>query len=607
MAKTSVRRLPFGVCRLALAVALLAGGSAAAQAPPAEQVPTPPRPPLFVMQGEASVFGEVYGISGREPRLPGSTARAVFQPEFQLTRFLKVGLDLQLTTEGNSAGAGAQSSTLNAGRQRLNQLGISPSWSWGKADAGDFTDSYTPFTFSGVRVRGGGAAINPGLLRLAAFGGKAQSAVLGPATSASYARTIAGGRVGVGREDGSWFDVIFIRARDDASSLPPPDDSAFVDPRLEDPTVDPDTLAVGTILNPFAVTPQENVVAGAAGRLLLLDRRLTLRGELNGSGYTRDVRASVLDNQALLDEVPGFVRGLFTPRIGSSYGLAYTAGADVRFGSFAGTANYRRVDPGYMALGVASILNDYTAWEVGGTQRIGRVASLRLDAARQNDNLVGQKAFTTLRDRYGAMASLRVTPRWTSSMRVQYVGMHNDLAAADPQWVAYDNWMVSTNQSISLGRDRLLRSVGFGYSFRTSGDDNPARSASSLTAHDATVRVVLAPWEAVSLTPSVGLQGSTSAAVPGWHVRETYGIAAQTRLLDGRWTSALSLGSTEDRGIGSILTRLTSRYDLTSADVVTLTVRESRFRNAPNPFGAPGHFRERTASLQLTHRLGNGS
>jgi hypothetical protein len=412
--------------------------------------------------------------------------------------------------------------------------------------------------------------------------------------------------VGVGRDDGSFLDLIFVRARDDAGSLPSPDDSAFVDPRLEDPTVDPDTLAVGTLLNPFAVTPQENVVAGAAGRLMLLGRRLTLRGDLNGSGYTRDVRASALDNDALLGEVPGFVRGIFTPRIGSSYGFAYTGGADVRFGSFAGSATYRRIDPGYMALGVASLLNDHSAWEVGGTQRFGRRVSLRLDAARQNDNLAGQKAFTTFRDRYGGMMTLRPTMRWTTAMRLQYVGMHNDVAEGNAQWVAYDNWILTTNQTLSLGRDRVLRSVGFNYGYRTSGDDNPLRAAASLSAHDVSVRAVFAPTQAVSITPSVGLVRSMSGTSTAWNIRETYGLASQLRMRDGRWTSSLSLGSTEDRGIGSFQTRVTSRYDLTQAASVTFSLRESRYRNAPNPFGAPGNFQERTASLQLTHRLGNG-
>jgi hypothetical protein len=591
--------------------ALVALGAASAGAQTPGGVPTPtPAPSRFglpiTVKGEASIFGESYAISGRQPRRPGETGRVLFQPVFEITRFLKVAVDLQLTNEGATAGAGGGSPQLNAGRQRLNQMGVSPTWSWGKVDLGDFTDQYTPFTFSGVRVRGAGAAVNPGHLRLAFFGGQSQTAVIGNATNASYARAITGGRIGVGRAEGSFVDLIVVRARDDAGSLPPPGDTAFYDPRLDDPTVDPDTLAVGTLLNPLSVTPQENVVAALAGRLMSLGGRLRLQGEVSGGAYTRDVRATELDNEAILAEIPGVLRGLFTPRVGSSFGAAYAGAADLRLGSFTGNATFRQVDPGYVALGVASMMNDQRGWGLGGTQRFGRAASLRVDIARQRDNLIGQKAFTTERDRYGAMLSVRPVPRLSSSMRVQYVGMQNDVASEDARLIAYANWILSTNHTFSMPRDRLLRSVGLGYTFRTSGDDNPARAATSLTAHAATVRAVFAPSEALSITPSVGLLRSTSGAAGVAQLRKTYGVAAQWRAREGRWTSSLSLGSTEDRGIGAFQTRLTSRYDLTESDVLSLSVRESRYRNAPNPFGPPGSFHERTFSLQLTRRIGDG-
>lgn len=577
-------------------------GSAAAQVPA-----LPPARSWFAMTGEASILAEAYGISGREPRRPGATASVLFRPEFQVTRFLRVGLDLQLTAEGVAAGAGAHSPTLNAARQRLNQLGISPTWSWGKMDLGDFTDSYSPYTFSGVRVRGAGVAVNPGFLRLAAFSGQAQSAVLGLATNTSYDRSVAGGRAGVGRANGSFFDLILVRTWDDPNSLPAPGDTAFIDPRTEDPTVDPDTLAVGTLLNPLSVTPQENVVAAAAGRLILLGGNLRLQGELSGAGYTRDVRASALDNESLLDEIPGLMRGLFTPHIGSSFGLAYATSADLRIGTFVGTGSYRQVAPGYVALGVASLLNDQRGWTVGGTNRFGRSTTLRLDAARQHDNLVGQKSFTTNRDRYGAAFTMRPVPRLTSSLRVQYVGMHNDVATDAPQWIDYANWIVASNHTVSLGRSRLFRSFGWSYTYRNSGDENPVRAASNLTAHAATVRVVLAPSAALSITPSVGVNASSSGAAREFHRRQTYGIAAQMRAREGRWTSSLSLGSTDDRGVGAFQMRMSSRYRLTEADIVTFAVRASRYRNAPNPFGAAGSFNERTVSLQLSRRLGDGS
>lgn len=574
--------------------------SARAQVP---EVPRAGRP--FAVSGQASMFGEAYGITGRAARRPGSTGRVAFQPVFQFTRFFRVALDLQLTTEGSGAGAGTND-PLSAGRQRLNQLGISPQWGWGKLDLGDFTDTYTPLTFSGVRVRGAGAAINPGWLRLAAFQGQSQRAVLGSAANASYARTVAGGRVGLGRSEGSFFDLTLVRAWDDAGSLPPPEDTAFYDPRLEDPTVDPDTLPVGTLLNPLAVTPQENVVASASGRLMFFDRKLRLHGELSGAGYSRDVRASALENEAVLDEIPGIVRGLFTPRIGSNFGAAFTAGADIRLRRFTGTASIRRIDPGYVALGVASMLNDQTGWMLGGTQRFGRSTSLRLDVARQRDNLAGQKAFTTNRDRYSAALNVRPFQRLITSARLQYVGMDNGLEAADARWISYANWLASMTETLSFGRDALLRSVSLGYTYRGSGDDNPARAASSMDAHATTMRVVLAPSKNLNITPSIGLLHSASASTAGqWRVRQTYGIAAQARAYEGRWTSSVSVGSTDEGGTGAIQARLSSNYNLTNASSLSFSFRSSHYRNAPNPYGPPGAFSERTASLQLTRRIGN--
>ena len=119
---------------------------------------------------------------------------------------------------------------------------------------------------------------------------------------------------------------------------------------------------------------------------------------------------------------------------------------------------------------------------------------------------------------------------------------------------------------------------------------------------------MLAPSRHLNVTPSIGLLHTASAASAGqWRTRQTYGIAAQARMRDGRWTSAFSVGSTDEGGTGAIQARLSSNYDITNASAVAFTFRSSHYRNAPNPFGPPGAFHERTVSLQLTRRLGNGS
>src|SRR5882672_687344 len=93
-------------------LALLYGIALVGPCPMSAQTPAPPQAAdwrAFAMRGEASVFSEAYSISGRAPRRPAATARVVFQPVIEMTRFLRVGLDLQLTTEGTGTGAGTDS------------------------------------------------------------------------------------------------------------------------------------------------------------------------------------------------------------------------------------------------------------------------------------------------------------------------------------------------------------------------------------------------------------------------------------------------------------------------------------------------------------------
>ena len=234
-------------------------------------------------QGEVGTYAEAYGISGREARRPGETGRLFLNSTAKLYGKVSVGLNLLLTTEsGASAGFGGL-----PGRQRLNQFGVSPQWSWGRAHLGTFSEFYTPNTLSGIRITGGGFDVRPGLLHFGAFGGQSRQAAFGGLTSGSFDRRIIGGRVGVGRpvsgsRRSSFIDVMMVRSWDDPGSLPGPGDSAYA-PFLPDSIANqPDTALLPAIeTNPFAVTPQENVVLGVAGGVSLFGGIAYLRGEVD--------------------------------------------------------------------------------------------------------------------------------------------------------------------------------------------------------------------------------------------------------------------------------------------------------------------------------------
>lgn len=170
----------------------------------------------FSINGDAGLNGELYGISGIDARRPPSTANLYFRPTITLFNAFSMSFDFLLSTEGSSA------------RQDINQYGINPSWGWGNAHLGDFTDVLTPLTFDGIFVRGAGVNLNPGLFRFSAFGGFTQSAVGGGVGNGSYSRFMYGARIGVGKEESSYFDVLFLRSYDNPSSLPSPQASIAV-------------------------------------------------------------------------------------------------------------------------------------------------------------------------------------------------------------------------------------------------------------------------------------------------------------------------------------------------------------------------------------------
>ena len=171
---------------------------------------------------------------------------------------------------------------------------MTPQWGWGKAYLGSFSETWSPFTWGGVRVDGVGFDLTPGAMRFGMFTGSSRQPVFGGATSGSFARSIAGARIGAGRrtEFGTgerYVDVVVLRVRDDPSSLPAVPDSFSV-PYLPDSlATEPDTALLPHVpINPYSVTPQENAVVATAAAFSFLKGAVTWTGELAGSMHSRD-------------------------------------------------------------------------------------------------------------------------------------------------------------------------------------------------------------------------------------------------------------------------------------------------------------------------------
>lgn len=546
-------------------------------------------------QGEVGSYVELYRRAGGAtgPLRPGETGRVYLNSTMSIAG-MSVGLNLLATSEdGASAGYGGL-----PGRQNISQFGLHPVWRWGRAHLGAFSDNYTPLTWNGVQVTGAAFDLHPGWLRLGAFGGRARGAVSGGVTTGSYQRTTVGGRIGVGERGasrpGRYVDLIAVRAWDDPGSLAAPLDTTL-----------PPNAPVP--INPFAVTPQDNLVVATTAGFTFLDQRLSWRGEVAGSIHTLDRRATPLATDAVRD-YPGLLRDLFTPRVGTHADVAYSSELQLRVRDLPGatrasprsltaTLGFRRIGPGYVSLGTASLPNDLVAVDLKTSVRFRRW-NAQLHGARLTDNLLGQKLATTTRRQVSSSFAFAVSPRWNTSARMSSSTMAND-AVDSLTHTDYTAWSVAVGQDVTFGPQRRIESVSVDYAYQRAGDADPRRSATGFRSHTADARLTIRTGPAVKLTPSLGIARTWSGPTP-WTLRATYGLAAAWRALAGRWTTTGSAARSRYSSSNIFVMTVTSRYQVTDQDVLTLSGQRNRFRDVATPLNG---YREYLFSLQWSRRF----
>lgn len=524
------------------------------------------------ISGDIGAYGEWYSIAGRERRRPSGSARLFFRPTVSLFNAVSMSFNFLLSTEGNSQ------------RQQINQLGVSPRWSWGYAHVGDFSESYTPLTLNGVMIRGGGVTLNPGAFRFSTVGGFTRRAVAGVSGGGSFERYLYGGRIGVGDERESYIDLLFVRARDIPSSFQQaaPDTLPAID-----------STQVGTLVNTLTESPQENLVLGMAGALTLFDHAVRITGEVNGSAFTRDMRSTPLDNE----KIPTAVTKLFVPRVSTSADYAYITGVEVDLHPVRVKGAYRYIGPGYVSLGTASLINDQREFSVGTAMQFSGW-SVRLDWSRQNDNLIDQKQHTTIRHRYNGSVTFRPVSTWSVTLLGNHLNMRNH-APNDTVRIDFSTVSIGTNQVVVTGSEGVFRTIALQYLFSKSDDGNPLRQSTGYRSHTVSLTSPLVFAQDLTINTSVNLVISRfgTQAFTG---TQSYILTPQYRAYSGALSLSFSLGLTRAPGTTSLLAMILSQLRLSPADVVSLSLRRTGFSSGEV---MPGDYQEYVASLTLSHRF----
>ena len=622
---------------------------------------------IISISGDLGAYGELYSISGQPKRRPSSTGRLFFRPVVDFYGVVQLPFDFLLSTEGSSA------------RQNINQFGLNPDWGWGSAHIGDFNKEYSPLSLSGIKIRGGGLNFNPELFRVSVVSGFTQRSVPGGAQDGSYKRFLFAAKLGYGKEDQTYFDLIFLKAKDEVGSLPQNVKSiTVISPNGDDilplgtltsikwtssgiggflkieisrdggssyeliandqPNIGyynwtitgPETfqalikitsvedssvydisdyvfrIAAGVeykhglsindqIINSNAVTPQENLLLAAKGRIAFGENRFILDYEAGGSIYTRDLRANKINQDSV--DVPKIVSTFYDPYIGTNYDYAINSLLTLNLSSASLKAGYKYTGPGYYSLGVAYLLNDQQEISLNGNLRVERF-SIGAGYLNQSDNLLDQKAFTTSRNIFNVSINGMLTNFWTVGAMANILGMSND-SKNDTTKTDFSNLVLGLNQSFLLSQTELLRAISVNYFFQNSNNESVLLKNYTTSTHTFNFALNLSLLSNLNSALSAGLV-SSEVFDTLTTLTQTYAISFQHRGFDNQLSSSLLIGTSISEKNTSFRTGLKSSYNISSNNALSFQLSYTIF-NGSSLTG--GKFKEIISSLSYSRRF----
>lgn len=503
------------------------------------------------IRGELGLFGEQYSSSGNGQNRPPQTGRIFFKPQLSLFNTITVNFNIFLSNEGSAA------------RQQINQIDINPKWAWGEIHAMDFTDSYSPHTLSGIKIRGGEVKLFPGAFRFSILNGRTQRSTSGANGLSSFNRQIQGGSIGVGSQTGSSVDLIVLYLKDDLSVIP---DSSTDSSSQQDTSFFQDTQ------NPLSITPSENLVASLVSKLSFADDRLSLKNEISGSAFTRDRKSAELQ----LKGYPSFLKSIFTPRIGSNVDYAYASEANLKLNPYGFRAGYQYIGPGYVSLGLASFAPDRRVIKFGINRRI-KQGVIKFDYNHQNDNLIKQKSYTSNRNSFTGGLGIKPLMILNSNLNITYLTMKND-ANDSSSAVDYANWIFQLNNTLGFNRRTGIKNISIDYTYQTADDKNPARASSALDSHTAGFRLVYGINDSWDFGPSVNYilskQGGTKRIIT-----QNYSITSRLLSFSRKLNSNGKIGFTISDKATSVQSSLREAYEIRPLSTFTLQLEVNIFRS----------------------------
>jgi hypothetical protein len=230
---------------------------------------------------------------------------------------------------------------------------------------------YSELTVSSVPVNGINVEINPGILYLAVAAGNNTKGI----DEISFKRSFLSARIGLGQKEYTHFFLTALKMNDDPNSIQVSSSNS-------------------------SLTPQENVVLGAEGKVNLFNNTTELYGEGAVSGFTRNSN----DADIISESIPNFVKKILTPKLSTVLDYAWKGKLAV---DLAKSATYvsigmKRIGAGFMSLASPNLRQDQFQFDFNFDQKfVNKKITLKTYYKVYNDNLIKWKQSTTTTASYG--------------------------------------------------------------------------------------------------------------------------------------------------------------------------------------------------------------
>ena len=348
-----------------------------------------------------------------------------------------------------------------------------------------------------------------------------------------------------------------------------------------------------TITNGAAITPQENLIGGATWNVILYNHLLSWQSEIDGSIYTRDMRAGTINLDST--NFPGIVKGIYSPKISSNVDYSFNTEIGLHLQTVNAKIGYKMIGPGYNSLGLSYLINDQQVFSAMTSFRISRFG-INLNWSRFNDNLIDQKLYTTVRNQYNISLSGMITSFWNGSIITTILNMGND-SNNDTTKINFSTFLFSTNHTFMLNQNSFLRTISLSYNYQTSGDSSPLRKGTESISNNLNIGFSFQLVKNISANATGGFVNSVFADTIKSNT-QVYSVGAQSMFLKNKLSLSISLSTSIAGSNNSFNTIISSGYRLTKKDRVSLSLSSNSFNG--NTIGGTG-FNEYIASFNISH------